>query len=462
MSELIKATVKFISRNKSLNRTFKKIAMKNPKLTGSLLKVYRNNGPVYDPVINKGIADEELRWYESASSEMAEVFSENVIRHIYFDFSSIVETPFITGIQRVTRALHNSMSSIYEDKDSYIVEAIYSEMDSYLFYRCECAEDEKYSRQDFKEIVDVIRFQKGDILFLTDTNFNHIAAKKNIYKDLMNKGIKVYAVLYDLIPMEYPEFYSNEIVHYFELYLNTISTLSGVIAISQTSLKAYETWLEDNNIKVHQNQIRSYFHLGSDFEQNKKVNDLKDINIEILNKLSDKMTFLMVGTVEPRKCHKQVLDAFEELWNAGQDINLVFVGKYGWHMEDIVKRLQKHKENGRHFFWLEGVSDEYLARIYECSTVVIQASLQEGFGLPLVEAFHYGKPVIARDIPIFREIIGDNAFYFTDDSPSSLADTICRWVDLYKVGTIPKVKDIELVSWNDSASELMLVINQDI
>ncbi|REM39804.1 glycosyltransferase, partial [Mycobacterium tuberculosis] len=63
--------------------------------------------------------------------------------------------------------------------------------------------------------------------------------------------------------------------------------------------------------------------------------------------------FLMVGTVEPRKGHAQTLDAFEQLWRNGIDVNLVIAGKKGWMVEEVVERLQQHPQRGRRLFWLE-------------------------------------------------------------------------------------------------------------
>ena len=55
--------------------------------------------------------------------------------------------------------------------------------------------------------------------------------------------------------------------------------------------------------------------------------------------------------------------------------------------------------------WLEGISDEYLDKVYAASTCLIAASEGEGFGLPLIEAAQHKLPIIARDIPVFREVV---------------------------------------------------------
>ena len=77
-----------------------------------------------------------------------------------------------------------------------------------------------------------------------------------------------------------------------------------------------------------------------------------------------------------------MLAAFELLWARGVDTNLVIVGKQGWKVEALVERLRTHPELGKHLFWLEGISDEYLDRIYAASACLIAASEGGDFGSP--------------------------------------------------------------------------------
>ncbi|MFN0630266.1 glycosyltransferase, partial [Bacillus anthracis] len=67
----------------------------------------------------------------------------------------------------------------------------------------------------------------------------------------------------------------------------------------------------------------------------------------MLSILKQRPSFLMVGTLEPRKGHAQVLDAFENLWKGGANLNLVIVGKVGWMVDLLVQRLCSHPELGK-------------------------------------------------------------------------------------------------------------------
>src|SRR5258708_2237399 len=150
----------------------------------------------------------------------------------------------------------------------------------------------------------------------------------------------------------------------------------------------------------------------------------------ILVKLRSRPSFLMVGTLEPRKGHRQALAAMEGLWSEGVDTNLVIVGKEGWMMEDFIKGVWQHPENNRRLFWLRGISDEMLDQVYRSSRALLAASEGEGLGLPLIEASQYGLPIIVRDIPIFREVAGENPYYFRANKPEDLADAFQKSLSL--------------------------------
>jgi glycosyltransferase involved in cell wall biosynthesis len=167
----------------------------------------------------------------------------------------------------------------------------------------------------------------------------------------------------------------------------------------------------------------------------------------------------MVGTLEPRKGNLQVLDAFEKLWHRGSDVNLVVVGKQGWMVEALIDRLHNHEELGKRLFWLEGISDEYLEKVYAASTCLIAASYGEGFGLPLIEAAQQKLPIIARDIPVFREVAGEHAFYFQADHPAELAQALQAWLALYQTEQHPKSDHMPWLTWKESAQQLLKAMN---
>jgi glycosyltransferase involved in cell wall biosynthesis len=88
--------------------------------------------------------------------------------------------------------------------------------------------------------------------------------------------------------------------------------------------------------------------------------------------------------------------------------------------------------------------------------VLLAASRGEGYGLPLIEAAHRGKPVIARSLPVFREVAGDYPSYFDTESASGLATHIARWLTTRPhPGSHP-----EWLTWRQSAELLRRSISR--
>jgi glycosyltransferase involved in cell wall biosynthesis len=119
---------------------------------------------------------------------------------------------------------------------------------------------------------------------------------------------------------------------------------------------------------------------------------------------------LAVGSIEPRKNIPALLRAFSEL-RRRYTIQLVIVGRFAWGLEEVVKTCAGNAEEDVRFVGYAGESD--LRAFYSAATVFLQPSLYEGLGLTVLEAMSYGVPVIANDIPIFREI-GEGAIRLVD------------------------------------------------
>jgi glycosyltransferase involved in cell wall biosynthesis len=196
-------------------------------------------------------------------------------------------------------------------------------------------------------------------------------------------------------------------------------------------------------------------HLGNDIDNSLPIPGLPENEERVLTAIKKRPSFLMVGTLEPRKGHVQILDAFEHLWQNGIEANLVIVGKLGWLVDNLVERLQKHEEMGKHLFWLDGIRDEYLEKVYDSTSCLLAASYAEGFGLPLIEAVKHKLPIIARDIPVFREVCGMHAFYFNTSDPKKLSRTVEQWLDLYAQSKHPRSDGMPWLTWKQSAAQIL-------
>jgi glycosyltransferase involved in cell wall biosynthesis len=235
-----------------------------------------------------------------------------------------------------------------------------------------------------------------------------------------------------------------------------------VCCISQAVAAELEEWMDGAAIAFQYRRPEvSWFHLGADLERSAPSVGWPEAYGKVTAAVALTPTFLMVGTLEPRKGHAQALNAFEALWAGGHALNLVIVGKPGWLVNELIERIRSHPENGSRLFWLDGASDECLEDLYRRATCLLAASEGEGFGLPLIESARRGLPILARDLPVFREVAADAAYYFTGNSDSALSASIVRWLALNEAGKAPTPDALEWLTWQQSASQLMAILPLD-
>ena len=121
---------------------------------------------------------------------------------------------------------------------------------------------------------------------------------------------------------------------------------------------------------------------------------------------------LMVSTIEPRKNHLALIDAWERLRATTlPDLDLVLVGSLGWGHASITRRLLPALEAGG-LHVLEEVPPAELRVLYGHARATVCPSLSEGFDYSGVEAMRCGNVVLASDIPVHREVFGGAARYF--------------------------------------------------
>lgn len=104
-----------------------------------------------------------------------------------------------------------------------------------------------------------------------------------------------------------------------------------------------------------------------------------------------------------------------------------------------------------------GVTDDEYHALLRSATALVSLSRAEGYGLPLVEAMSVGTPVIASDIPIFREVGGDAAAYVDPASPTEFAAAVHRLQDEphWQDASRRSVERAREFSWDESARQLV-------
>jgi glycosyltransferase involved in cell wall biosynthesis len=373
-------------------------------------------------------------------------------RQLLVDISELVQKDAKTGIQRVVRNILYKW--LTDPPPGFSVEPVYATQE--FGYRYARVFTQNFMSCPKTNVVDEpIDYAVGDVFLGLDFQPQIQSRQNPFYQHLRQHGVNVFFVIYDLLCIRMPENFVFGAEEGFTQWLEVVAEVDGAICISAAVAKELEEWLINRKI----NRLRSFelnwFHLGADIDKPNQSKGFPEYFEAVLNQLSIYPSFLMVGTLEPRKAHAQVLDAFELLWENGADVNLVVVGKKGWLADELIKRLHRHQETNKHLFWFDGASDEQLEILYAANTCLIAASYGEGFGLPVIEAAQRKLPVIARDIPVFREVAGDHAYYFKADHPGELAKAIENWLGLFKSNQHPKSDNMPFITWTESATQLL-------
>lgn len=124
--------------------------------------------------------------------------------------------------------------------------------------------------------------------------------------------------------------------------------------------------------------------------------------------------FLILGTIEPRKNHALLLeiwDHFEKTLAPDAVPGLVIAGRRGWLNEDVFNRLDSLPANHPHIREFTNLDDAAVTALLTEARALLMPSFAEGFGLPPAEALALGTPVIANNLPVYREVLGNNPVY---------------------------------------------------
>ncbi|MGD1856061.1 MAG: glycosyltransferase family 4 protein [Leptolyngbyaceae cyanobacterium] len=398
---------------------------------------------------------------DDAIAKLANSIAKNLSYHekkIFVDISELVQRDAKSGIQRVVRSI--LVNLLQKPPPSYSVVPIYWDG---IGYR---QANEFLSKTSFKSLQDqapeefsedgLVDISCNDIFLGLDLTAHLAPSIRSTIESFRDIGAEVYFVVYDILLIHHPEWWPEGLSEMFRRWLEDISQLStGLVCISAATANEVKDWVLHHQLERSDYLRISHFHLGADIRQSIPSGGLPENAPETLAAIKSKVTFLMVGTIEPRKGYAQVIEAFDLLWQSGVDANLVVVGKHGWNVDRLAKKLHQYDSANPSFFWLNAISDEYLEQVYASSTVLLAASEGEGFGLPLIEAAQHQLPIIARDIPVFREVAGENAFYFKAQEPQQLEAAIKKWLDLHKKNQVLSSTNLKWLTWEQSTEELL-------
>ncbi|WP_396190291.1 glycosyltransferase, partial [Flavobacterium sp.] len=479
LSEAIEALWQNPSRRLALGEKAKTVinSRHNPSYCAAeyvyALEKFNSRAKTATPALIKSIVSEpDSSFFDSELLLLADDIAKSIplarpSKCLFLDVTATCQNDLKTGIERVVREL--LFASLETTVSDIRIEPVYlCNLNGQWHYR--------YARQYMLGLMqipqdllkdDIVDFQCGDTLLGLDLSGNTLvqAYKTGLFQRIRDIGVQVHFMVYDLLPVRMPERFppGTDLSH--TEWLKVIANFDGVICISKAVASDFASWRQEHlsQLSERPNFQIQWSHLGCDMIKNTKPFKPSSDFPKEFELFRNKVNFLMVGTIEPRKAYSQVIKAFGKLWQEGKDVNLIIVGREGWlglpqnlrrDIPGTIELIRKHPELNKHLFWLNNLSDELLDGVYANSTALIAASYGEGFGLPLIEAAQHGLPLIVRDIDIFREVAGTNASYFSADSSDDVANAINLWLNRDPNNVQPTDNKIPLLTWQECATNI--------
>ena len=354
---------------------------------------------------------------------------------IYIDITNLRRTERITGIQRVVSEI---VKYLQMNQECRVI---------LLSYRYE---DKIYSQVNGADAGKDIRLsdlERKSIFFDIDNVWNMWIRRSTVLPVLSERGIKCVLYLYDIIPVTHPQYvHQNTIVNFLD-YLAAYLKYADLILTSAENTKRELIALCDK-LEITMPPVE-IVPLGTAEIDGDYVE--KNMGGKIRNKY-----LLMVGTIEPRKNHELLLDAYDAgLKDLGIDI--VFAGHYGWNVEKLKKRIESHLDYKKNIHLFENPDDDTLHALYHHAMFLVFPSYIEGYGLPIVEALQRQLPVLAADIPVLHEVGKEYCDYFSPDDPMELSGIVKKYMsdeELYRKRK-RKIQNYCIRTWQEVGKDMI-------
>ena len=258
----------------------------------------------------------------------------------------------------------------------------------------------------------------GSVFFDVDASWNpSTVARSALLPELRERGVRTAMFLHDLLPQTNPEWFVPQLVAVSNDHVDAhLRAGSWFLCNSDHTAATLEEYRLSNGI----GRVESFVVPMGAFSAAAEFDDDDAAALES----PEAPYFLVVGTIEPRKNHDLVLDAFAAVHADHGEARLVVVGRPGWNTESTVDRLEAGRPAG--VDWRTETTDSELTRLYRGSLAVVVASITEGFGLPVVEALSHGAPVLCSTGGALPEAGGTLVEYFDPMSSDELARLMPR------------------------------------
>ncbi|WP_297890111.1 glycosyltransferase family 1 protein [Sulfurihydrogenibium sp.] len=257
--------------------------------------------------------------------------------------------------------------------------------------------------------------------------------------NLKNKNTKIAVFIHDTVPWNFTKTLSWKAKIYLKpLYDLALKKADYILTVSKTVKSELEEIFDIKNI----------FFIGETISHIYKKENILKTHTNILDKLSlnPKDYILSVSTLEPRKNLFYLIDVYKKMLKKGLEKKLVLVGRKGW--DKNINQLINNEISDKNIVFTDYITNEDLITLYKNCSAFVLLSIYEGFGRPPLEALACGSKVIVSDIPIFRENLGDHAYYLPLNNSEEAAELAFRYINYEEKVKLPNYDIYEYLTLN--------------
>jgi glycosyltransferase involved in cell wall biosynthesis len=236
--------------------------------------------------------------------------------------------------------------------------------------------------------------------------------------------LKVGFVNYDIIPLLYPDFFTRISARHFRaMYHNTLKVADMLFVTAEQIRNDVLDYCRSGRLPEPEIKV---FQPGADLHIGAEVGSLPP-------GLAPGRYAIFVSTIEPRKGHGLLFAVWKRLLATGvpqaTNFKLVFVGRRGWLVDDLIDIVKRHPSFGSSLLLLSGVSDNQLVALYRNAAFGLYPSMYEGYGLPVVELFAHGKAVLASTGGALKEVVGDLSPTLDPKDEDAWFEAMKNWIE---------------------------------
>ena len=269
-----------------------------------------------------------------------------------------------------------------------------------------------------------VELTQNDILLFAGSDWG-ITNVALIGEHKRRSGFKIAVLYHDIIPLLYPTFYFSSAVSAFREFLHVMVPMTDLVIVTSKRVELdLKHYCKANGLGVPKTRI---VELGADPPAAEVAT-----NSSLPGGLQPGRYALFVSTIEPRKNHRLLFSVWKRLLAEGvpqaQGFKLVFVGRRGWLVDDLLADLSADPCVGDSLLVLSGITDAALAAHYRGAAFCVYPSLYEGYGLPIVEGFRYGKAVLSSSGGALPETVGDLSPCLDPQDEQAWYETLKCWI----------------------------------